>query len=177
MRILKRLKIDELATFCQLTKAEMQAMVGGTGCCWDALSCAVSDLYGQSVDPSYFKGQWELWLSQAREQGCCDAEWGECGDPTMKQTGYLLGFIQQYFETSPSWKMGEVPVGNDASYGFAIMKVDGTSDEHAVLVTGYDYATSGLDEKYYRVKDVETGETHTVPESQIIGGISLKSKF
>ncbi len=133
MRILKRLKIDELATFCQLTKAEMQAMVGGTGCCWGALSCAVSDIYGQSVDPSFFKGQRESWLALPREQGCNDAELGEFGDPTMKQTGYLLGFIQQYFETSPSWEMGEVPIGSDASYGFAIMKGNGSSDEHAVL--------------------------------------------
>ena len=176
MRKLKRLKVDELVTFCQLTEAEMDAMVGGTGCCWDALSCAVSDFYGQNVSPSYFKTQWESWLALAREQGCNNAELGEYGDPTMEQTGFLLGFIQQFFETSPSWALGKVPIEQNASYGFAIMKGDDSSEEHAILVIGYDYASANLDQKYYRAKDPMTGETFIVGEDQIIGGLSLKGK-
>lgn len=110
----------------------------------------------------------------AREQGCADADLGEYGDPTMKQTGYLLGFMQQYFTTSPSWVMHSVPIGNDASYGFAIMKGNSKDEEHAVIVVGDGYNSSG--EKYYRVKDSVNGDTYQVRESEIIGGLCIGGK-
>lgn len=174
MKTLKRLTVGELSQFCQLTEMEMKALVGGTGCCWEAMSCAYSDLYRQQLDPSCFKGQWEKWLAEARRQGCADADLGEYGDPTMKQTGYLLGFMQQYFSTSPSWVMRSVPIGNDASYGFAIMKGNSKDEEHAVIVVGDGYDSLG--EKYYRVKDSVNGDTYQVRESEIIGGLCIGEK-
>lgn len=176
MRTLKRLTIGELSQFCQLTEMEMKALIGGTGCCWEAMSCAYYDFYKEQVDPSFFKGQWEKWLAEAQRQGCSNTDLGEDGDPTMKQSGYLLGFMQQYFTTSPSWVTKSVPIGNDASYGFAIMKGSNSDEEHAVIVIGSGYYTSGIDKKYYKVKDPTTGQTYIVNENDIIGGLSISEK-
>ncbi len=176
MKFLKQIQIDNKKDYSDLqrmTADELIKFIGGTGCCWDTMAKMYNTIYRpeQEISASYFKGKWEDWLEIAKEQDCSNSDLDESGDPTIHQTGYLLGFLKQYFTTEASWNEERV----NGSYNFTIIKDPGYSDEHAVIITGsleHDWST-GKD--YYTCYDTSIKDTRRIEASWMIANTNISA--
>lgn len=146
----------------RMTKEEMMAILGGTGCCFDTLADLYNTVYGANVTASQFKQNFANFMSSCEKEYGDSAHLDESGDPTLAQSNYLLAYINGQFTSTTSWK------NSGGSYNFGIIKGN-DSDGHAVVIQGgkqYDFNTQSY---YYNVHDVSNDSWYTVSDGAVLG--------
>lgn len=130
----------------RMTREEMMVILGGTGCCWDTLEYLYNTIYDANVTASQFQQSFASFMQDMESEYGDSAHLNEDGDPTLAQSNYLLRYINQFFQSTTSWK------NSGGSWNFGIMKGE-DNDGHAVVIQGgkeFDWSTR---EFYYNVYD------------------------